>query len=128
MAIVNLTQHTPTPEQTAAGVVQDPRMNEGDLGTLTQVLTFASIEEATEQDALVRRAEALATRAAKAGYTAAMIGGAPFFMASLERALRMHGVKPLYAFSQRESVDETQADGSVRKVAVFRHVGFVEAT
>ena len=44
----------------------------------------------------------------------------------LEAALRQQGFTPLYAFSVRESADQTQPDGSVRKVAVFRHVGFVE--
>lgn len=47
------------------------------------------------------------------------------FMGALERALIAKGVKPVYAFSARESVDHVQADGSVRKVAVFRHLGFV---
>jgi hypothetical protein len=55
----------------------------------------------------------------------AMIGGAPYLMAPLESALRAHGITPVYAFSVRESVDQVQPDGSVRKVAVFRHAGFV---
>jgi hypothetical protein len=46
-------------------------------------------------------------------------------MAPLEVALRAHGITPLYAFSVRESVDQVQPDGSVRKVATFRHAGFV---
>jgi hypothetical protein len=54
-----------------------------------------------------------------------MIGGAPYLMAPLEVALRAHGITPLYAFSVRESVEQTQPDGSVRKIAVFRHGGFV---
>jgi len=55
-----------------------------------------------------------------------MIGGAPFLMSALEDALVIAGITPLYAFSVRESVEAEQADGSVRKVAVFRHLGFVE--
>jgi hypothetical protein len=31
----------------------------------------------------------------------------------------------VYAFSRRESTEAVQEDGSVRKVAVFRHLGFV---
>ena len=54
-----------------------------------------------------------------------MIGGAPFFMAALESALRDVGVTPIYAFSKREVVEEPQSDGSVKKTAVFRHAGFV---
>ena len=59
--------------------------------------------------------------------TAAMIGGAPWMMAKLERALLEIGVPSVYAFSVRESAEQTQPDGSVRKVNVFRHAGFVDA-
>ena len=55
-----------------------------------------------------------------------MIGGAPFFMGILEQELKKQGIKPVYAFSQRESVDKEMADGSVQKVAVFKHLGFYE--
>ncbi len=55
----------------------------------------------------------------------AMIGGAPYLMAPLERHLARAGVRPMYAFSTRESVEQTGADGSVKKVSVFRHAGFV---
>ena len=48
-------------------------------------------------------------------------------MAPLEEALRYRGILPLYAFSRRESREETDPDGSVRKVAVFRHLGFYPA-
>lgn len=71
------------------------------------------------------RAEKLAEIVANHGCPAAMVGGAPYFMAPLERLLLAGGIKPLYAFSRRESVEQTQPDGSVRKVAVFRHVGWV---
>jgi len=42
-------------------------------------------------------------------------------------ALRDQGIEPVYAFSVRESIEQTQPDGSVRKVNVFRHAGFVDA-
>ena len=32
---------------------------------------------------------------------------------------------PIYAFSVRESVEETLPDGTVHKTACFRHKGFV---
>jgi len=54
-----------------------------------------------------------------------MIGGAPYFMGALESALLEAGVEPVYAFSRRVSEEMIQPDGSVRKVGVFRHVGFV---
>lgn len=69
----------------------------------------------------------LRPEAAAAGMRA-MIGGAPYLMAPLERALRAAGVEPVYALSERVSTEEAQPDGSVRKVNTFRHVGFVSAT
>jgi hypothetical protein len=39
--------------------------------------------------------------------------------------LRAADITPLYAFSVRESVEQALADGSVRKVNVFRHAGFI---
>ena len=55
-----------------------------------------------------------------------MIGGAPFLMAALERELvDTWGMRPVYAFSVRESVDSVQPDGTVRKTAIFRHGGFI---
>jgi len=47
-------------------------------------------------------------------------------MTALARRLESVGLKPVFAFSKRESVDQPQPDGSVRKVAVFRHIGFVD--
>ena len=54
-----------------------------------------------------------------------MIGGAPWLMSSIENALRDHRITPIYAFSVRESAEQVQPDGSVRKVNIFRHAGFV---
>lgn len=55
-----------------------------------------------------------------------MIGGAPYLMAPLERMLKKSGYRPVYSFSERRSVEETLPDGSVKKTAVFAHVGWVE--
>ena len=119
MRIANLTQHLSTPEQQAAGVIDlPPETREA----LAELLTFDEIPTGEEMDA---RAIAIGAMIAHEGWDAAMIGGAPFFMSRLESACRAAGVKPLYAFSRRESVDVQQPDGSVRKAAVFRHIGFV---
>lgn len=118
MIILNMTQHDSTPEQGAQGVVEPE-----DKAAVRSLLTFTTIPSKEE---VVERAEKLADAAFHAGAEAAMIGGAPYLMSALERALKAKGVKPLYAFSVRESADVTQPDGSVRKVAVFRHAGFVE--
>jgi hypothetical protein len=55
----------------------------------------------------------------------AMIGGLPAMMRPLEEALIRVGVMPVYAVSERESAEQAMPDGSVRKVNVFRHMGFV---
>lgn len=119
--ITNLTQHDATPEQIAAGVVE-PGNKEG----VKKMLTFNSIE-GTSKVALRARAKALAEVARKEGNERAMIGGALYLMPHLEAELLASGIMPVYAFSKREAVEETQPDGSVRKTMVFRHVGFVEA-
>ena len=54
-----------------------------------------------------------------------MIGGALWLMGPLARALRARGLDPVFAFSRREVAEEVQADGTVRKVAVFRFAGWV---
>ena len=116
--ILNLTQHPATPEQQDAGVVEP-----ADKARVRQLLTF---EEIPSKDELAKRAAALAEIAAGEGAETAMIGGAPFFMSSLEAALKKMGIRPVYAFSRREVVEQTTENGEVRKVAVFRHLGFVE--
>jgi hypothetical protein len=135
--ILNLTQHTATPEQIAAGVVAG-EISDAQQTEVRALLTFDTLPTPVE---VRRRAERLAQIAASAftivdyggdsglcaneSFKFAMIGGAPYLMAPLEVALRAHGITPVYAFSVRESVDQTQPDGSVRKIAVFRHAGFV---
>jgi len=116
--ILNLTQHAASPEQIEAGVIE-PKNKEA----VKSLLTFKTLPTVTD---VAERAGKLAIIASESGCKSAMIGGAPFLMGALQETLAGFGVNPVYAFSQRESVDQTQADGSVRKVAVFRHLGFVE--
>jgi hypothetical protein len=121
--IVNLTQHVATPEQIAQGVVElDPE----DRAECARLLTFDELP--TAEDLWVRAdqlVELVKCSPVSEPGCWVMIGGAPFFMESLATALRREGYCPVYAFSRRESVEQVQADGSVRKVAVFRHLGFV---
>lgn len=124
--ILNLTQHAATAEQLAAGVVDFDSANRAKLSAL---LTFATLPT---MDEVADVATAIADLAIYEGETEdgvipsrAMIGGAPFLMRSLERALIAVGVTPCYAFSERVSVERTADDGSVVKTNVFKHVGFV---
>lgn len=119
--ILNLTQHMATPEQIAAGVVDLPQE---DRKQAVELLNAAVLPSPFD---ILRRAEGLVEIAAKAGAHGGevMIGGAPWLMATLECELRVHDMTPVYAFSVRESAEEVQADGSTKKVSVFRHAGFV---
>ena len=119
MTIINLTQHAPTPEQSAAGVANPTHWD--------AVKVLSTFDEVPTYSALFFRAREIARIAKAQGATRAMIGGAPFFMRHLEDALHMQGIEALYAFSRRESVEETLPDGSVRKTNVFKHVGFYPA-
>jgi hypothetical protein len=129
--IINLTQHPATAEQKAAGVVD---LAGDELASLRNALTFCALPEAHE---IRHRAEFVAELAAANGLggddgedpipAQAMIGGALWLMGPLTEALRARGIEAVFAFSVRETEESQQPDGSVRKVAVFRHAGFVPA-
>ena len=126
-----MTQHNTTDEQ-AAQLVVAPRMTKVKIQKL---LTFEEIPTREEIEARAKELARIATSEASmyAGdtdnriwITRVMIGGAPYLMGALERALRECGFTPVYAFSRRESEEIPQPDGSVKKIQVFRHAGFVE--
>lgn len=120
--ILNLTQHVATPDQIAAGIVE-PALK----AAVQLLITFDELPGADHLRDCAMRLSALAL--ADPSYDGVvMIGGAPYFMAPLERALRVCGIRTLYAFAKRESVDVAQADGSIKKTQVFRHAGFVEVS
>lgn len=129
--IINLTQHAASPEQIAQGVT-DLRGEQRDA--LVTLLTFSELPDVQE---ILDRASDIAELACYNGLggdesdspliTRAMIGGALWLMAPLATALRERNIDPVFAFSVRETEEQTQADGSVRKVAVFRHVGWIPA-
>lgn len=125
--IFNLTQHPASQEQLAAGVV--------DLHGPARDLLIAALTVDTlpTRDEIEHRAAKIANMMSvlrnpdySTGCTV-MIGGAPWMMSALEHQLHIRGINAVYAFSVRESVESVQADGSVRKTAVFRHAGFIPA-
>lgn len=123
--IINLTQHVATAEQIAAGVIE-PAAEDKEI--IQDLLTFNEIPSVEELKGRAYNLATLVTNmgAANASHHTVMIGGAPFFMSFLQEALKKVGHKPVYAFSRRESVDQAQLDGTVKKVAVFKHLGFIE--
>jgi hypothetical protein len=119
MSIFNLTQHAATTEQLEVGVTEPtPEVKK----EIQMLLTFEYIPSEYE---MAHRAAQLAKIADLSTESDVMIGGAPFFMSALERALKNLGMRPLYAFSIRECVDKIQPNGEKIKTSVFRHVGFV---
>ena len=115
----NLTQHPASAEQIAAGVV-DPSPT--DKQAIVELLTFDSIPTSLE---VWQRAHDLLAIAKDAGHTQAMIGGAPYLITEIVRHASRYGITCAHAFTARESAEVTQPDGSVKKVAIFRHMGFV---
>lgn len=122
MQILNLTQHTPTPEQIEAGVVDVTPEHKLKLQSL---LNFDKIPTRLE---ISERANAIAEIAMSYDCKKAMIGGALWLMGDLEKALLLcpDNIQPVYAFSQRVTHEVHHADGTVTKNVVFKHVGFIE--
>ena len=111
---LNLTQHASSPGQ----FCEEPKNKE----LVSKLLTFDIIPNG---HTLRQRADELAVIAAEHGATEVMIGGAPYFMSYLEKSIIHCNMQPCYAFSKRESVDEKQPDGSIKKTTVFKHDGFI---
>jgi hypothetical protein len=150
--ILNLTQHNPSSEQIAEGVVNPDALSDvRPLLTIeTEILTASPDLRAEALDARVssimgclyrqlsslrkeRMTQALEEETAMAMDNAmsqpicsAMIGGAPYLTERLVPRLRAAGVRPVYAISERVSQEVVQEDGSTKKVAQFRHLGFIE--
>lgn len=114
MTIANLTLNEPTPAQKEAGVVNVPDQY---IDKLHQLLTF---DDQPDGGVLWVRAMRIAVIALETGSKAAMMDGAPYLMAPLERALINNDISPLYEFSKRETDD---ADGET----ISKHIGFVNA-
>lgn len=112
--ITNLTQHEASEDQKRAGVVDLPEV---ERKILQGLLTFESIPS---RGHLVMRAAAVACVAKNEGADTYMIGGAPFFMGHLEKALKKQEIAAVYAFSKRVAVEK---DG--KKTSIFVHEGFV---
>jgi len=128
--ILNLTQHLATSEQLAAGVVDLP---EDKRAALTRALTVTTLPD---RESIEARCDYIAELACQNGLGGddeddphprmAMIGGAPWLMSTLEQALTERGITPLYAFSVRESTERILPNGTVQKINVFKHAGFVK--
>lgn len=115
--LINLTQHAGSTEQVSQGLIEPQ-----DKGAVQRLLTFTGEDILAQK--IEARAESLAELALKEGATAALVGGLPALMGPLCAALEDRGIAPVFAHSDRVSEDQTQPDGSVKKVAIFRHQFF----
>lgn len=129
--ILNLTQHSATADQAAEGVVDLPGYEREQA---MELLNFAECPDAADIADRVHDLALLASMSdawGEAGPPAdarVMIGGALWLMAPLAaELLHTHRLQPVFAFSRRESLDQPQQDGTVRKTVVFRHAGWVPA-
>ena len=122
--ILNLTQHVATQDQLDAGVSEPSAV---DKAKIQRLLTFDVLPTSAEVDYRAWTLMNIANNQGEDATVAVMLGGAPFLVPALHEWALEAGIKPLYAFSVRESVESTEPDGSVIKRNVFRHLGFVEA-
>lgn len=120
MIIINLTQHNLTQEQLKGAV---------EVGTdvrdeIVKLITFNGLPTAGK---IKDNASRLAEICRDMHTSHAVIGGAPYFMGSLEQALRRVGVTPLYAFTERVAVEVTNPEtGEVTKTSKFNFAGWIE--
>ena len=119
MAILNFTQHAATAEQLDAGVID---LMQHDQAVLKSMLNFVGLPTADE---IYERAYAIAALAENLFAETVMVGGAPFLMPVLQKALQMRGITVLYAFSERVSIEKI-VNGVVVKTNEFKHIGFIE--
>jgi len=122
--IMNLTQHKATEEQKRAGVID---IGSEEFYIVKELLTF---DELPTRVKIEERAMALAGFASewakKYNTNKVMIGGAGYLMPYLIRYLDNVKLNPVFAFTKREVKEVKQDDGSVKKISVFKHEGFVE--
>ena len=125
--MLNLTPHSATAEQRAAGVIDLADISKMKI---SMMLTFDTCP--TRDDVNARAKQLVANIPALQGEVDhhpqnVLIGGAPFFMGALENALLDKGYTPFYAFSTQSSV-EVLHGGVIIKTSIFMRSGFVPAS
>ena len=129
---LNLTQHVATLEQVSDGVIDLPDGEGSYREALIKSLTFENLPK--YQSEVTRKAQEIAGLVIQYLYDQkidpkkekvfAMIGGAPYLMAPLEKALIQMNIMPVYSFSVRKSTEKV-VNGVVEKSSVFSHAGWI---
>ena len=120
MNIINLTQHQLTKDQLIGAVEVGTEVRD----EILNLITFVGRPTA---DVIKGNASRLAEICRDMHASHAVIGGAPYFMGPLEQALRRAGIVPLYAFTERVSVETINPEtGEVVKTSKFNFAGWIE--
>lgn len=127
MKIINLTQHKATQDQVDAGVID---LTGATLDHLKNLITFHQIPETGEMRTRAKAIVAMTKAVAKDLHIdpdgiMVMVGGAPYFMPTLQQELDCSGIEALYSFTERVVVEKPGVDGKVEKTSEFKHVGWV---
>lgn len=115
--------HKPTPEQ-----IQEL----GEVEYLSQVapeLQEQLNNTPSDLESLIELADKVLQLAYKGKYTLVQVGGSPAFQVVLGHRNHREGgpmITLAYAHSERVSQDEPQADGSVKKISIFKHNKFIQ--
>ena len=109
-----------TEEQKKDGIIELPAARREQVRSL---LTFETLPTSAE---VAGRAQQLAELAAGEGAEGAMLGGVPFLMAPLQKALQQRSIRTFFAFSRRRCTEVHTADGNVEKRCLFCYEGLVE--
>jgi hypothetical protein len=121
MIVYNFTMHEATQEQASQGVIN---LHGSDLVKLKAHLLFQPTY--TNQDlldAMLGLGEMMKARDPDlSGEVSFMVGGLPNLMCALTQLAPIYQL--VFADSERKSVDHHMPDGTVKKVAVFKHLGF----
>ena len=154
--IINLTQHNASEEQIKAGVIDLPSPYREKLVELLTFNEMPSCDEiqkragaiydlvidfCLDKNSPIKDEIKEMVRSANGNFgdkyrirekefqklnLAFMIGGALWLMKSLIEELEGIG-QPLFAFTKRIVKETPQPDGSIKKVAIFKHKGFIPA-
>lgn len=120
--IYNLTQHKCTGEQASQGVIN---LEGNDHERLVNLLTFIGVPSMKQINHKVKLLGELMSKYNPdlSDEIAFMVGGAPYLMAALTQLAPSYQM--VFACSDRVSEEQHQADGTVKKINVFKHIGFV---
>lgn len=120
---MNLTQHVMTSEQLAE--LNAKGIDVINVEPAEHVVANITFNDFPTYQELYKKAFVVAEIAQLNGANYALVGGAGYFMSALENALLERNIKPLHAFTLRESVEKIGENGEVIKTAVFKHKGFI---